>query len=77
MKKTFKLKDSSEKMKKFDQLMDRAVELGISLSCGEGPMFVQFDGDDQLYEINDIEDARGICEFPPAFEFKVTFSKEV
>ena len=77
MKKTFKLKDSHENMKKFKQLMDRAEELGIVISCGEGPMFVTFSGDKQTYSVEDIEDNRDVCEFPPVFEFKVTFSKEI
>lgn len=70
-----RLLDNHPVVQKFNELMDTAHKLGLSLYFESGVCILHVEGDQTKYRIEDIEDPDHNNEFPPVMDFKITFGE--
>ena len=74
---TYRLKENHPLMIAFDELCEKADELGVRLEFLGHRTIVYFNGKE--YDLEDIEypyQANTVNSFPPVTEFKLTYEKE-
>jgi hypothetical protein len=73
--KKYKLTRHHELSKKFEDLCVLAEELGIRIYFSSAYTIVDYEGTE--YELREVDNNSFIDEFPPVFEYKFVFEKEI
>lgn len=72
----FRLTENHPTYKKFSQLCAKAEELGLSLQFYHNRcVLTDAEVKDKDFLITEVDDGQDISEFPPTFEYKLTFEK--
>lgn len=75
----YRLKQSSDLTKRFEELCKKAKELNISISwiySNSMPTWVKDEKTGREYELRDSDNNEIISEFPPTFEYKMIIDTE-
>jgi len=75
----YRLKDSHEFSKRFEELCIKANELGIDIQWNYSnvmPTWVKDTKTGKEYQLKDVDSNEHIHEFPPTFEYKLVFEDE-
>lgn len=72
-----KLTENHPTYKKFSELCAKAEELGLHLAFfNAGACVLTDDESKQEFLINEVDDGQVIEEFPPTFDYRITFEKQ-
>lgn len=79
MEKYYRLKESHEFSKRFEELCAKANELGIGIQWNYSnvmPTWVTDTQNNKEYQLKDADSSENCSEFPPTFEYKLVFEVE-